>query len=116
MRGGKRAGAGRPYRPAARIWLANRYVELKWQLRDAGVSNAGEKALEALHAEEHPDGEGSLATTWRLIVRGRHEEIFLSELAFKLQNQEPLSAYEQSLLRKLSRRRRRRRDRRAQPG
>ena len=99
-KGGKRTGAGRDYRPHARIWLADRYAELLWKFRDAGVSNAGEMALETLHAESGR----SLEATWRLIVRGRHDEIFLDELDAKRHNREPLTDFELSVLHGFSRR------------
>jgi hypothetical protein len=103
-RGGKRPGAGRGYRPWTRIWLANRYAELKLEFEEAGVSKPGHEALVALHLDEHADGAGSIATTRRSIASGRIDEIVMGELDAKRHNKEPLSDDERSVLRKLTRR------------
>lgn len=102
--GGKRAGAGRCYNPWKRIALAERFAELKSNLRQAGWPNAAQIALDLLHAEEHPNGGGSIETTRRLVVQGRHDDIFICEVSAKRDNREPLSDFEQSVLRKIARR------------
>ena len=61
-------------------------------------------ALDMLHAEEHPNGGGSIETTRRLVVQGRHDDIFICELSAKRDNREPLSDFEKSVLRKIARR------------
>ena len=99
-RGGSGRGQGRSYNPEPRIWLANRYEKLKWEFRNANAFKPGYEALFALHAELR--GKGKVDSTKRLITTGRHEELFLDELATKRHNGEPLSDFEQSILRKLS--------------
>ena len=105
--GGKRAGAGRCYNPWKRIALAERFAELKSNLPPGWQAERGQIALDMLHAEEHPNGGGSLETTRRLVVQGRHDDIFICEVSAKRDNREPLSDFEQSVLRKIARRNRR---------
>lgn len=111
-KGGKRPGAGTHYSPSERIRLAHHYATYKWAFNT--LKNFGHKfghkklkpayeALRALHADEHPNGGGSIETTKRLVVQGRHDDIFLSELAVKRHNREPLTEAERSFLGKWTR-------------
>jgi hypothetical protein len=100
--GGEREGAGLFYDPRGRISLAYRYEELYRQFVQEGVPKPGTNALYTLHAEEHPDGGGNPESTKRLIIRARQEDNFLTELGAKQHNGEPLTAFEQDILRRLS--------------
>jgi hypothetical protein len=71
--GGKREGAGRYYSPHDRMKLAERHAELKYEFTKAGVRDPAAKALDALHAELHPDGGGDPESTRRSVMTGRGE-------------------------------------------
>jgi transposase len=62
--------------------LAERYSELKYELTKARSPKPGYEALLALHAERKTGGDP--ATTKRLVVQGRHEDLFLNELSIQL--------------------------------
>ena len=104
QKGGKRPGAGRYYSPWDRIRLAHRYAELKSEFIEGGASKreACARAFAVVHGER--THKGSPATTKRLPISGRHEDIFLAELDVKRHNREPLDDFELAVLRSFSRR------------
>ena len=103
--GGKRVGAGRRYSPWSRIELADRFAELRWQIRAQGVQVSSTTVWEILHAELHRGGGGDILTTKRLAIVGRMEGNYLNDLDAKLCGGEPLNDYDLEILRKLRRRR-----------
>ena len=74
------------------------------ELRKKGARFPAKAALEALHAEMHPDGKGDIASTKRLAIIGQHEDNFISEIDVKRYNGEPLSDFEREIFRSLKRR------------
>lgn len=102
--GGKRAGSGRSYSPYYRAYLASRYVSLVVQYHRQNKRSPGKQALDALHAEEHPDGGGSVSTTRRLVQRGYQDDNFIAELDAARHNGEALSEFQEAFLRQHRRR------------